>query len=106
MFPFTIKETISMMVSLQRITRFLNAHELDPDEISTGECIGGASVEIKDGTFTWDGPKQPQLHGVNITAKKGSLVAIVGAVGSGKSSILQGIRYISEAFAPLLEAFT
>jgi ABC-type multidrug transport system fused ATPase/permease subunit len=32
-----------------------------------------------------------QLHDINLSIKKGSLTAIVGAIGSGKSSLLQGL---------------
>lgn len=41
---------------------------------------------IDNGTFSWGGD-DTTLRDINMEAKKGSLVAIVGSVGSGKSSI-------------------
>ena len=53
------------------------------------------SIEITNGSFTWDDPKVPQLKNINLKMKPGSLTAVVGVVGSGKSSLLQGTsKYI------------
>lgn len=45
---------------------------------------------IEDGTFSW-GTNQtdlPVLRNINLKVRPGSLVAVVGAVGSGKSSLI------------------
>lgn len=42
---------------------------------------------MKNGTFSW-GNDEPVLHNINLTVNKNSLVAMVGTVGAGKSSIL------------------
>ena len=95
LFPITFKESITMLVSLRRITDFLNADELDSTTTThldknekTDEKI---SIEIINGSFTWDDPKVPQLKNINLKMKPGSLTAVVGVVGSGKSSLLQGM---------------
>jgi ATP-binding cassette subfamily C (CFTR/MRP) protein 3 len=50
------------------------------------------SVEIRDGSFSWDREsKEPTLKNLNLEIPKGSLTAIVGIVGSGKSSIISAI---------------
>ena len=94
LFPMTFKESITMLVSLRRITDFLNADEL---ETSTTQLMDNSetiddkvSIEITNGSFTWDDPKVPQLKNINLEMKPGSLTAVVGVVGSGKSSLLQG----------------
>ena len=95
LFPITFKESITMLVSLRRITDFLNADEL---ETSTTQLMDNnsekiddkISIEITNGSFTWDDPKVPQLKNINLKMKPGSLTAVVGVVGSGKSSLLQG----------------
>ena len=48
------------------------------------------TLEIKNASFTWEDPDSPQLKNLNISVSPGSLTAIVGVVGSGKSSLLQG----------------
>ena len=50
------------------------------------------AIEVRDASFKWDGTaSKPTLADVNFTVKKGSLVAIVGQVGSGKSSLIAAI---------------
>ena len=47
---------------------------------------------IENGRFSWDGYDCPPiLHNVNVNVKAGALVAVVGSVGSGKSSLLSAI---------------
>ncbi len=48
--------------------------------------IDGA-VEFQNVTFGYN-PERPVLHGVSFTAKHGQMIALVGATGSGKSSII------------------
>ena len=94
LFPITFKESITMLVSFRRITDFLNADELDTStttHLDNNEKIDEKiSIEITNGSFTWDDPKVPQLKNINLKMKPGSLTAVVGVVGSGKSSLLQG----------------
>ena len=48
------------------------------------------SLIIQRGHFTWnlDQKENPTLQNINLQIKKGQLVAIVGPVGSGKSSLI------------------
>lgn len=55
-------------------------------------------IIVKDASFSWDSPKEielvgasPTLKKINLRIKKGKFVAIVGTVGSGKSSLLNAI---------------
>ena len=93
LFPMVIKECIQMLVSLRRITAFLNADEMKMEGIQEKLCqnnVEKMALEITNGTFTWENPKFPQLRNLNLAIPHGSLTAIVGVVGSGKSSLLQG----------------
>ena len=93
LFPWVLKETITMMVSVRRITDFLNADELVQDDdksIHSAHHQQDNDIEVQDATFAWNNDTT-QLSEISLQAPKGTLTAIVGAVGSGKSSLLQAI---------------
>ncbi|KAI3948099.1 hypothetical protein MKX01_014698 [Papaver californicum] len=56
------------------------------------DCDGTTAVEVQNGTFGWDDEGDDSvLKDLNLVIKKGELAAIVGTVGSGKSSLLGSI---------------
>ena len=89
------KDAITMLVSMRRITKFLNAEELTEqssgaqpeNEIGDGKTV----ISISDGNFAWNDANKIDLEGLNLKVTEGSLIAMVGSVGSGKSSVLQAI---------------
>lgn len=51
--------------------------------------FAASPIVIENGNFTWgEKDADPVLKNINLNVPRGSLVAIVGAVGSGKSSLL------------------
>ena len=94
LFPYAFKLWIDLIVSITRITDFLNADELDDfqnkENCNLPENETNA-VEVNNACFTWDHIKKPSLKNIKFEVPKGSLTAIVGVVGSGKSSLLQAI---------------
>ncbi|KAI9217146.1 P-loop containing nucleoside triphosphate hydrolase protein [Blastocladiella britannica] len=87
--PMVIAFTVDALVAIQRIKGLLLAQELETQPEIVSDDAPNA-IEIKNADFEWnDG--QTQLHDVNLAIPKGKLVAIVGAVGSGKSSLLSGL---------------
>lgn len=48
-------------------------------------------VVIENGTFSWTKEEEPTLVNLNFRVKEGSLVAVVGQVGAGKSSLLSAL---------------
>ena len=92
LFPYAFKLFIDLLVSMRRITDFLNADELD-------DCLENKplpyketnAVEVKKASFSWSDSMKPTLKDIDFEIPKGSLTAIVGVVGSGKSSLLQAI---------------
>ncbi|CAD5116964.1 DgyrCDS5802 [Dimorphilus gyrociliatus] len=79
---------IQAMISAKRLRAFLLLEERDPLSISYDVCSADA-IRIEDGTFSWD--ERPSLKNIQLNVKTGSLVAIIGRVGDGKSSLLSAI---------------
>lgn len=105
------------MSATERLTGVFEA-ELLEDLIDRDDKLPDA-LEVDDATFTWDAPapedekkkskkkKTPtadakipakenidevfQVQNISMKIPRGKLVAIVGAVGSGKTSLLQGL---------------
>ncbi|XP_053376881.1 multidrug resistance-associated protein 1-like [Mercenaria mercenaria] len=75
--------------SIRRVEKFLNNIEIPEDIVSNSPSDD--AITINKGTFTWDKKLGPCLQNINMTVPKGSLVAVVGTVGSGKSSLLSAI---------------
>ncbi|CAG7727265.1 unnamed protein product, partial [Allacma fusca] len=70
----------------------MNAEEISTDAVSHNYSEHGNLVSLEGGNFTWDETRDiPTLRNINLRVKKGSLVAVVGTVGSGKSSLLSAI---------------
>lgn len=88
----------------------MNADELSPDSVThdatTGKqlralCVSkvlrnkpvvflftGNAISIEKGSFSWSPEEPPILKDINIEIKTGKLVAVVGQVGAGKSSLI------------------
>lgn len=49
------------------------------------------SITVKNATFSWARSDPPTLHGITFSIPEGSLVAVVGQVGCGKSSLLSAL---------------
>ncbi|XP_043820736.1 ATP-binding cassette sub-family C member 3 [Dromiciops gliroides] len=91
MLPQVISNLAQTSVSLKRIQQFLNHEELDPQCVETRTISPGHAITIENGSFTWAQDLPPALHSLNIQVSKGSLVAIVGPVGCGKSSLISAL---------------
>uniref|UniRef100_A0AAQ5XYZ7 ABC-type glutathione-S-conjugate transporter n=1 Tax=Amphiprion ocellaris TaxID=80972 RepID=A0AAQ5XYZ7_AMPOC len=75
------------VVSVRRLGNFLSQDELKPDNVERLPHNGDA-VLVQDGFFSWSTSGPPYLQRINMMVEAGSLVAVVGHVGSGKSSLL------------------
>lgn len=75
-------------VSLKRLNKFLNSKELDPTNVSHNSSE--YSLLIKNGNFSWGGD-EITLKNINLSVSEGILLAVVGAVGSGKSSLISAL---------------
>ncbi|CAG7726379.1 unnamed protein product, partial [Allacma fusca] len=83
---------IQVQVSLKRINKFMSSDEINPEAVSHDYPEHEMLVSVADGKFTWDETMStPTLQNINLNVKKGTLIAVVGNVGSGKSSLLSAI---------------
>ncbi|XP_059143447.1 multidrug resistance-associated protein 1-like isoform X2 [Physella acuta] len=89
--PMILPFLIQAGVSVGRVSKFLRSEDLDADVV-TRDPDNDAAITIENGTFTWDTQSVfPTLNRINVSIKPGSLVAIVGTVGAGKSSLLSAM---------------
>merc|ERR1719210_82507 len=85
---------VQAKVSLDRVNKFMNNEELSDDAVTREtekDDEKEDAVTIKNGTFKWGHDEPRVLTDVNISIKKGSLTAVVGSVGCGKSSLISAI---------------
>ena len=80
--------------AVHKLNKFFNLEDI-PDEIVSRDTPNEKepAINIAKGDFTWDSTNgEPSLKNINITVPKGGLVAVVGLVGCGKSSLLSAIN--------------
>uniref|UniRef100_A0A2K6TD95 ATP binding cassette subfamily C member 4 (PEL blood group) n=1 Tax=Saimiri boliviensis boliviensis TaxID=39432 RepID=A0A2K6TD95_SAIBB len=90
-FPSAIERVSEAIVSIRRIQNFLLL-----DEISQRNCQlpsdGKNMVHVQDFTAFWDKASEtPTLQSLSFTVRPGELLAVVGPVGAGKSSLLSAV---------------
>ncbi|XP_037318940.2 ATP-binding cassette sub-family C member 3 isoform X2 [Pungitius pungitius] len=91
MLPQVISSLVQASVSLKRIQRFLSHDELDPDSVDRKNTGTEFAVTVVNGKFTWSKEDPPVLHNINVMVPQGSLLAVVGHVGCGKSSLISAL---------------
>ncbi|KAL1778841.1 multidrug resistance-associated protein 1 [Sigmodon hispidus] len=92
--PMVISSIVQASVSLKRLRIFLSHEELEPDSIerwSNKDGGGMSSITVTNATFTWARGEPPTLNGIHFSIPEGALVAVVGQVGCGKSSLLSAL---------------
>ncbi|XP_061394492.1 multidrug resistance-associated protein 1 isoform X15 [Musca vetustissima] len=90
--PMLFVDIAETQVSVKRINKFMNSEELDPNNVQH-DPKKPHPLSIENGVFSW-GDGDITLKNINMHVKKNTLCAIVGTVGSGKSSVVQA--YLGE----------
>nr|QIT08316.1 putative ABC transporter C family member 13 [Siraitia grosvenorii] len=106
-FPWVINGMIDAVISLRRLTRFLSCIEnkIEPDATNISpppiivndraESDGKIAVFLSNACCSWSSSKEVEpnilLNNLTLGIYKGSFVAVIGEVGSGKTSLLSAI---------------
>ncbi|XP_062330079.1 ATP-binding cassette sub-family C member 3 isoform X3 [Osmerus eperlanus] len=91
MLPQVISSLVQASVSLKRIQNFLSHDELDPESVDRANIASDCAVTVVNGKFTWTKEDPPVLHSISLMVPQGSLLAVVGHVGCGKSSLISAL---------------
>ncbi|XP_040847172.1 ATP-binding cassette sub-family C member 4 isoform X2 [Ochotona curzoniae] len=90
-FPSAVEKVSESIVSIRRIKDFLLLDEISQrstQQPSDDKMI----VHVQDFTASWDKAfDTPTLQGLSFTVRPGELLAVVGPVGAGKSSLLSAV---------------
>lgn len=100
MLGYLINQTVQAVVSNRRLKDFLVADEIDPHSVerpTDGHCSD--VIKIHNANLAWDMPEKGKmanhppatLQNLSVEIASGSLVAVVGKVGSAKSSLLSAL---------------
>ncbi len=86
------------MASMGRMHKILSIEPAikDSDEREEIDSIAG-EIEFRNLTFTYEGASQPSLKDINLRIRAGQTVAFVGAVGSGKSTLMNLVPRLLDA---------
>ncbi|CAI5772734.1 resistance-associated 1-like isoform X1 [Podarcis lilfordi] len=88
--PTAISGIAQTKVSLVRLDDFLSSEDLNPQNIHT-DYSGDHAFRFVNASFRWEKIGAPTLNKLNLEIPEGSLVAVVGQVGAGKSSLLSAV---------------
>ncbi|KAK5971311.1 Multi drug resistance-associated protein variant [Trichostrongylus colubriformis] len=96
MIAMLISQLVQVVVSNRRLKEYFVAEELDLSIVDRKQRTGGSAIEFEDFSATWDEGSDSQrdtntLQDINLNAKGGSFIAVVGQVGAGKSSLLSAL---------------
>ncbi|KAJ3060193.1 Canalicular multispecific organic anion transporter 2 [Rhizoclosmatium hyalinum] len=76
-------------ISLNRIQEFLLLEELDESNVKREIAKDRNAIVVNNGNFKWDAAaEESTLRNINTTLSQGSLTAVIGRVGTGKSSFI------------------
>lgn len=95
MLPQLIASIVQASVAVGRLRDILASPERGELELLPPARAGEIAVSVR-GDFAWASDAAPCLQDLRIEIESGSLVAVVGATGSGKTSLLQACLGLME----------
>ncbi|XP_065177497.1 multidrug resistance-associated protein 1-like [Sycon ciliatum] len=92
--PMMIAFLVESSVSLGRLNKFMRHDDLKESSVkreSRPPTDGSPTVSVRHGKFSWGEEEPAVLSGINLSVRENELLAVVGSVGAGKSSLLSAL---------------
>ncbi|MEK2646048.1 ABC transporter transmembrane domain-containing protein [Bdellovibrio sp. BCCA] len=86
-----ISRYTTAVVGAGRILNFLKQDEVEISTVESTKLDTPVGLTLQNVTVTYPGSQEDVLRGVDVSVQPGQSLAIVGPVGSGKSSLLYGL---------------
>uniref|UniRef100_A0A663F6D4 Multidrug resistance-associated protein 4 n=1 Tax=Aquila chrysaetos chrysaetos TaxID=223781 RepID=A0A663F6D4_AQUCH len=91
-FPSAVERVSEAVVSIRRIKNFLILDEISPFKPQLHGNNENVVLHVQDLTCYWDkSSESPALQQLSFTVRRGELLAVIGPVGAGKSSLLSAV---------------
>ncbi|XP_036368003.1 canalicular multispecific organic anion transporter 2 [Octopus sinensis] len=88
--PMAIPFLVQAHVAVTRLSKFLTSDEINSDNVNKFHSDENA-VRITTADFSWSKSSEPLLKNINLQFPLNKLIAVVGQVGAGKSSLISAI---------------
>ncbi|CAL8077701.1 unnamed protein product [Calicophoron daubneyi] len=91
MLPWSLSAIIMAFVSIRRLAKFLLAPEINTNSVERLPFMPDDTspvISFENASFSWSGSGPLVLQDLNLNIRSGWLVAVVGSVGAGKSSLI------------------
>lgn len=85
------------LASVRRINEVLETEESIKDGAGVGETSETGTIEFRDVSFRYADGKEDVLSDISFKVNKGEVVALVGATGCGKSSVINLVTRLYDA---------
>ncbi|KAK0412633.1 hypothetical protein QR680_006320 [Steinernema hermaphroditum] len=89
-FPWVLNGLVESWVSLKRLNRFFDLEAMNLHEYYKLSQDAKTKLAVKNATFSWDQTK-PVVSDISIAGKESSIIGVVGPVGCGKTTLLEGL---------------
>uniref|UniRef100_A0A803VJK9 ATP binding cassette subfamily C member 4 (PEL blood group) n=1 Tax=Ficedula albicollis TaxID=59894 RepID=A0A803VJK9_FICAL len=91
-FPSAVERVSESLISIRRIKNFLMLDEVSHFKPQLHGSNENVILHVQDLTCYWDKSLEtPALQNISFTVRRGELLAVIGPVGAGKSSLLSAV---------------
>ncbi|CAL1293333.1 unnamed protein product [Larinioides sclopetarius] len=88
--PDAVADLIQFSISLKRLRKYFSCENKDVNVVGNNPDRGEA-VSVKEASFSWSSDSDCVLKDIDLHVPVGKLIAVIGPVGSGKSSLLSAL---------------